>query len=67
MKLTQFRPKFEREYEWNNVKDKEIEKNTKINEKIKRKKVYVLLEHVTRYLRKKKEKEERNKEFQKNQ
>ena len=46
----------------NNIKDKEIGKNTKINEKIKRKKVYVLLEHVTRYLRK--EKEERNKEFQ---
>ena len=54
MKLTQFRPKFEREYEWNNVKDKEIGKNTKINEKIKRKKVYVLLKHVTRYLRKRK-------------
>ena len=40
----------------NNVKDKEIGKNTKINEKIKRKKIYVLLEHIIRYLRKRKKK-----------
>ena len=43
----------------NNVKDKEIGKNTKINEKIKRKKVYVLLEHIIRYLRKRKKKKKK--------